>query len=298
MRNGWKLDALRFIGHQHYIKRGRDRLLRTFHHPDTSPSVPFEVPFFGMRYAGNLNDFIDWCVFFYGAFARNELDLLRDVAVALKKQNPNRPLNFYDVGANVGQHTLFMSQHADQVFAFEPFAAVRSKLLEKIALNNRANVTTYPVGLGDVSTELDFFVPSGAGNGLGSFLVAPETDCKIEKLPVWKGDEFLKSNGLPKIDIVKIDVEGFEVRVISGLRERLCKDRPVILMEVGPTTRAEMVSETAFRQCLYPEAQIFGVGAVNISSTYRLNPFHFESSREILVVPSENASLLEVVSPK
>jgi len=297
MRRSWKLDALRFIGHQHYIKRGRDRILRTFQHPDTSPSIPFEVPFFGMRYTGNLNDFIDWSVFFYGAFARNELDLLRDAASVLKTQN-RAPLNFYDVGANVGQHTLFMSPYVDRVIAFEPFAAVRSKLLEKVALNGLKNVTTYPVGLGDVSAELDFFEPSGAGNGLGSFVIAPEANCKVEKLPVWNGDEFLKNNNLPRIDIIKIDVEGFEFRVIAGLRDRLIKDRPVILMEISHAPRTEVSSEAVFRQHLYPDAAIFEVASVNISSSYRLKPFHFETGEEVLIVPMENTALLDLANAR
>src|ERR1700687_727835 len=133
MSTSWKLAALRFIGHQHYILHGRDRFIRTFHTSDTSSSIPFEVPFFGMRYAGNLNDFIDWSVFMYGAYSRHELYILRDVAAALAKESA-APVSFYDIGANVGQHSLFMSQHVSRVFSFEPFADVRNKLLEKIVL--------------------------------------------------------------------------------------------------------------------------------------------------------------------
>ena len=168
-----KLSALRFIGHQHYIRRGRDRVIRMFHPPDSSPSIPFEVPFFGMRYPGNLNDFIDWSVFMYGGFTPHELYILRDVAVALAKEN-GAPLSFYDIGANVGQHSLFMSQYVGQVFSFEPFDGVRNKILEKIALNQSKNMTVFPVGLGDVNAELDFFEPSGANHGTGSFVADEE----------------------------------------------------------------------------------------------------------------------------
>jgi hypothetical protein len=143
---------------------------------------------------------------------------------------------------------------------------------------------------------LDFFEPSGAGKGLGSFIVAPQADCRVQKLPVWNGDEFLKNNGLPRIDIIKIDVEGFEFRVISGLRERLNKDRPVILMEISSATRTEMVSESVLRRHLYPDAAIFEVDAVNISSSYRSRPFDFENGKEILIVPCENTALLDLAN--
>ena len=289
-----KLSALRFIGHQHYIRRGRDRVIRMFHPPDSSPSIPFEVPFFGMRYAGNLNDFIDWSVFMYGGFTPHELYILRDVAIALAKENGS-PLSFYDIGANVGQHSLFMSQYAGQVFSFEPFGGVRKKILEKIARNQRKNMTVFPVGLGDVNADLDFIEPSGANHGTGSF-VAKESSCggAVKKLPVRRGDDFLSDHQLPKMDIVKMDVEGFEMRVLAGLQKRLQQDRPAILMEVSEQTRAEMVTESAFRQRLYEDASIFELGCISISSSYRLKPFRFESSEEILVVPSEKRSLLQL----
>jgi FkbM family methyltransferase len=294
MRMSWKLSALRFIGHQHYIRRGRDRFIRMFHPPDSSPSVPFEVPFFGMRYPGNLNDFIDWSVFMYGAFTPHELYILRDVAAALAKENET-PLSFYDIGANVGQHSLFMSQYAGQVFSFEPFAGVRNKLLEKIARNERMNMTVYAVGLGEVNAELDFFEPSGANRGTGSFVASESSnDGAAKKLPVRRGDDFLSDHKLPKMDIIKMDVEGFEMRVLSGLRERLQKDRPAILMEISAQTRAEMVTESAFRKHLYEDARIFELGCISISSSYRLKPFRFESSGEILIVPGEKTSLVQL----
>jgi FkbM family methyltransferase len=289
-----KLAALRFIGHQHYILHGRDRIIRSFHHPDTSPSLPFEVHFFGMRYPGNLNDFIDWSVFMYGAYSRNELYLLRDVAAILRKENA-APLSFYDIGANVGQHSLFMAQHADHVFSFEPFAAVRNKLLEKVTRNKLKNVTVYPVALGDVGAELDFFEPSGANNGSGSFVAGESSGERVvQKLPVRKGDDFLQGGCLPKMDIIKMDVEGFEIRVLSGLHDRLRRDRPVILMEISAKTRADVVTEAGFRQHLYEDAKIFELSSVSISSSYRLRRFCFESSGEILIVPKEKVSILQL----
>jgi FkbM family methyltransferase len=295
MRISWKLAALRFLGHQHYILHGRDLIIRHFHTPDNSPSVPFEVPFFGMRYTGNLNDFIDSRVFMYGAYSRHELYVLRDVAAALSKKN-GASLSFYDIGANVGQHSLFMSQHADQVFSFEPFADVRNKLLDKVASNQRSNVTVYPVGLGDVNGDLDFFEPAGANHGTGSFAASGSSaNNKIpKKLPIRKGDDFLASNGLPKMDIVKMDVEGFEIRVLSGLQNRLRQDRPVVLMEISAMTRVEMMHESAFRKNLYDDVSIFELSSISISSSYRLKRFRFDHSPEILIVPNEKTPILQL----
>ena len=62
-----KHHAVRFLGHQHWIARGRNRVVRWLCDPETVEPVGFEVDFFGHRYPGSLDHFIDWNVFFYGA---------------------------------------------------------------------------------------------------------------------------------------------------------------------------------------------------------------------------------------
>jgi hypothetical protein len=106
-----KLNTLQRIGRMHWL-RGRDRILRAFSNPDRQQPVLF-----------------DWTVFYYGAFSVNELQLLAALAAGLRARG--KPVNFYDVGANVGHHSLFMSRHAEHIFAFEPFAKVRSEMERK-----------------------------------------------------------------------------------------------------------------------------------------------------------------------
>lgn len=297
MRLGLKHNALRFLGHQHYILHGRDGVIRMFHHPDTSPSIPFEARFFGMRYPGNLNNYLDWNVFFYGAYVRHELYILRDVAAALRK-GQSRPFHFYDIGANIGHHSLFMAPRVDHVFAFEPFETVRAKIHEKIERNSLTNVTVFPVGLGDTDADLDFFEPEGANVGEGTFVASQRVSSRnVRKLSVRRGDDFCEEQALPPIDLLKMDVEGFEIRVLRGLEQRIQQDRPIILMEVSDETRAEMKSEVEFRKYLYKNARVFEVGCVSISSSYRLKPFRFYVSGQILVVPEEVVPALEGVIP-
>jgi FkbM family methyltransferase len=297
MRIGLKHNALRVFGHQHYILHGRDWVIRMLYPPEKSQSIPFEVPFFGMRYPGNLNSLLDWSVFFYGAYCRNELYILRDVAAVLRKEQ-SRPFSFYDVGANIGHHSLFMAPRVDRVFAFEPFETVRAKIHEKIERNRLTNVTVFPVGFGDADAELDFFEPKGANGGAGTFMAGPGAPSRnVRKLSVRRGDDFCEGRGLPPLDLLKMDVEGFEIRVLRGLKERIRQDRPVILMEVSDQTRAEMKSEDEFRKCLYENARVFEVGCVSISSSYRLKSFRFSTSGEILVVPEEKLPTLEGIIP-
>ena len=113
------LSLLRLFGHMDWIAFGiRDRIIRYFANPETVAGTEFETNFFGLTYRGKLNAFIDWSVFFYGAYEKEILFLMRD----LVKDKQNQI--FIDVGAYVGHHSLFMSKFCSEVHAFEPYDRV------------------------------------------------------------------------------------------------------------------------------------------------------------------------------
>ena len=130
-----------------------------------APDSPFETRFFGLRYQGNLNNNIEFSIFHYGAFEKPLLFFLRDAMQAISPEHGV----FCDIGSNVGQHALFMSCHAQQVHAFEPFIDVRARLEHHIRLNGIGNVQVHPVGLGEQDASLPFFAPTGNNQGIGSF---------------------------------------------------------------------------------------------------------------------------------
>src|SRR5271157_3775040 len=105
--SSWRIRLARWIGHLRWAPRGQDGLIRLLCNPDTAAPVAFEVDFFGLRYRGSLSDFIDWSVYFYGAYARNELSVLRQFAALLHGEH--RRVVYLDVGVNVGQHLLFIA---------------------------------------------------------------------------------------------------------------------------------------------------------------------------------------------
>jgi FkbM family methyltransferase len=279
----------RFIGHQHYIRRGRDRLIRLLlTNPEYSLPIPFEVDFFGSVYRGDLDDFIDWSVYIYGAYSNNELQLLADIAQCLRVELKH--ITFYDVGANVGQHTLFMSKHSDAVVSFEPFEPVRKKLLHKLIENQVGNATVFPIGLGARDEDLEFCAPVGANRGTGTFRGSANGH---GRLTVRKGESFLATNELPRIDILKVDVEGFESEVFLGLGERLRRDRPVILTEISGVDRSGFRTLEGFTRAMYDDFELFTVGCTSISGTYRIMRPTFGVDGGFLVVPREREGIIE-----
>ena len=292
-----RLRLLRWLGHQTWAPRGTDRLLRALHHPDSGERFLFEVDFFGKRYRGDLAQYIDWLVFSYGAAPHCELSLLRAATTYLRSQRPG-PVHFIDVGANVGHHTLFMSGVADDVVAFEPFPATCAQLQSKLALNALENVQVFPIGLGEEDGELPYFASTGANSGIGSFLEHGTAEYRATStLSVRRGDPLFTELGLPRMDILKVDVEGFEPQVLRGLREHIQRDRPIILTELMDSTRASFGSEASLRECFYPGASFHGVEGPFQSHRYRLTPFDFAHTEEILVLPPEHAAFAQLPQP-
>jgi FkbM family methyltransferase len=279
----------RLFGRQHWIRRGRDRVLRRLCNPDRAPALGFTVPFFGAVYAGRLDNFIDWSVFHFGAYARHELLLLGDVADALAQASGAAPAVF-DVGANVGNHALFLAARGCPVFAFEPFAPVRERLLEKARLNPKLPIRVLAFGLADRDAVLSFTPPSGANVGTGSF--GGDGAQTALALPVRRGDAAVAELGLPPVGILKIDVEGFEAEVLAGLRATIGRDRPVILFELSDRTRGAFKHEEGLRASLYPDHLLYEVGTRSVSGPYRLRPFQFASTSEVLALPAERLTLL------
>jgi FkbM family methyltransferase len=224
--------ALRFLGHQHYLRFGvRDRVVRYFDDPDKTRSEEFTVPFDRGMYRGNFDTFIDWSVYYYSAYSREELRLIADVLLTL-----DSPV-FVDVGANVGHHTLFAALHSRLVLAFEPFEAVAWRLTQKITENHLSNVRLFNFALGDHTGLSVYTPPNGHNTGTGSFVGSSESAGPALQLPIRRGDDVLVEMGIEKVDFIKIDTEGYEPFVLAGLRQTLTRSRPIIFFEWSENQR-------------------------------------------------------------
>jgi len=248
-------------------------------------SAEYEVGFYGLRYRGLLDDLIDRNIFFFGAYARNELDFLARAARVLGRLQSI--VTYFDVGANVGQHAMFMSQHVDIVFAFEPSQAARERFQANLTLNRITNVRIFPFALGDSDGEGQLGSGFKGNSGSRSLTWTLDQDA-VEIVTIRHGDNFLREKNLPRIDILKLDVEGYEKRVLKGLRERLVRDRPVILMElIGRTEKSGFANEAELRDSLYPRHTLFTLRGERKAE---LRPFNWDSEAAICV-PREHESL-------
>lgn len=140
---------------------------------------------------------------------------------------------FIDIGANMGFYSLALAKaNANlNVESFEPQPQIFNLLNRNIELNQLKNqILTHNLGIGKIEETLTMYIPRFTGSGGGSMqnLHEDEGEPETVSVPVKILDSYLTS----KPDLMKIDVEGFELNVISGAIEILQENKPTIMVEL------------------------------------------------------------------
>lgn len=192
---------------------------------------------------------------FHDPTMKGETDVLEEVLSTLKSDDV-----FYDVGANVGLYTCFAGRKTSNghVVAFEPHPLNVGRIEENARLND-LEVMIHGVALaeedGSATLEVDADVTGVVGHvdkeaeGVGT-----STNPEIE---LRRGDGMVESGDIPAPNVVKIDVDGGEADVISGLEETLgasecrriyCEIHPGALEEYGASASEvhEMLEKAGF----------------------------------------------------
>jgi FkbM family methyltransferase len=123
----------------------------------------------------------------------------------------------WDVGANVGHYAFeFARRGASNVVCFEPapeaLAALRRRFPAGSATSNSVRIV--PIALSDRRTTAAF---SADGASPNNQLAAADTQGPVVEIQVYPGDEAQTEFELPQPNVVKIDVEGYELEVVQGL---------------------------------------------------------------------------------
>ena len=173
-------------------------------------------------------------------------------ALHLLVRTPQSSMVVWDVGAHTGYASLMLASDlcVREVHAFEPHPGNAARLRENVA-ENGSPVTVHEVALSDENglAEMQIFPDIDALQGTGGYLagIYPPLDRQCysgfvdHSVFVRKGDSLVgsenadKSFAAPVPDIVKIDVEGAELKVLEGLFETLHRRLPITLLEVHST---------------------------------------------------------------
>lgn len=168
---------------------------------------------------------VDAAVYHTGAYEAGTVRFVRDLMAGAGV--------FYDVGANIGVFTVEVARSlgaSGQVIAIEPGPRAFAILLRNIELNRLGNVTAIAVGLADVAGAKQLHLRPAANLGAATFVGQRDTvpDAVVEVLRL---DDLVDDRRLPDPTVVKVDVEGFELRVLRGAAKLIERARPVIVTE-------------------------------------------------------------------
>ena len=186
----------------------------------------------GYRMTLDLRDWMDRATFFLGRFYELGVQLL--VRRALRPGD-----RFVDVGANTGMLTLLAARlvgETGRVNAFEPNAECCRRIRQQLVDNRIRHVRLRRAALSDEAGSAELkIVPDHSGfSTLGPVSDRDRaTYSESETVPMMRGDEALGDDDAP-VSMVKIDVEGFECRVLRGMARTLERDRPRMITEVNP----------------------------------------------------------------
>ena len=172
----------------------------------------------------NKNDiYIGAAIEKYGEYSEAEISLFQQI---LKPGNM-----VVEVGANIGTHTLALSQivgDTGRVYAYEPQRIVFQTLCGNMAINSIRNVECYQLAIASENGVIH--VPDINYDHKGNFGgVAVSSQDKGDRVPAVTLDQILKD--IKALDFLKVDVEGMEYQALSGGKAILGHHQPVLYVE-------------------------------------------------------------------
>lgn len=177
----------------------------------------------GILFTLDLSEYMQWVIYF-GIVSEPREALYRLVKPGM---------HVLDVGANIGETTLRFVQLTGpegRVISFEPFPETFKTLQTHITLNNAGkNVTPVNKALGENAATLSMNTARGNSGGNNIAMAGGKIPVEVIRLDDWMKDH---KELMPAL--IKIDVEGFELKVLRGATETLHHFSPALFVEINP----------------------------------------------------------------
>jgi FkbM family methyltransferase len=216
-----------------------------------------------IKYKLDISTLLDHSIYFYR---------IRDKAWDNLFKLLRKDFHVIDVGANIGFLSLNFAVRCPDgmIHSFEPDSDTFYKLRENVRLNGFQNVSVYKKALGSVRATGELYKIYANNPGANRILSAkPPAVIPSEKVEISTLDETDQELGFVRLDLLKIDVEGFELFVIKGGRNLILKRRPILFVELIDQNLAQ---QGCTAQSMIDYIQQLGYSIVDAQSMSPLTP--------------------------
>ena len=174
----------------------------------------------GIWYELELNTLVHSQIYHYGYW---EKDVTGVIEKFVKKD-----MVCFDIGASSGPHTLRMAKCVGtngQVHAFEPSTVLFPKLVKHILMNNFKNIYAQPYALSDKIEKKMYYN--------NTFVKIGKEEKEVDDSMTYFEtiDNYVKEQNIKKVDFIKIDVDGYETKIITGGAKTIKTYKPIMVVE-------------------------------------------------------------------
>ncbi len=226
-------------------------------------------------------------IFEYGEWAENEITFLKGFVP--------RGGTVVDIGSNIGTHAIAFAELVGErgvVLAFEPQRLVHQVLCSNIIFSGQTNIYTYWCALSDHSgyleeVEIDYRQP-GQNFGAVFFRDHAELGFSYKTVPLRQLDDF----NLERCDLIKIDAEGMEEKILAGSVQTIAARRPIIYLEAAGWQWVQGVDKFFSDKDYALHLHFVNVFNPKNFHQNQNNVFGAATERNILAVPKEKGNLV------
>ncbi len=205
-------------------------VIREWIYRNSVKSEEIEIDYMGVKIAAPSHDLGLVPGLVGGYYEKYQLEVFKKLS--------QQASSIIDVGSNIGLYTVIGAKNMKKggtIIAFEPIADNINLLKKNIKLNKLVSkIRIEQSAVGDESKKLKLFVSTkSVGNHSASKENAGGASTEVE-VNQTSLDDYVKNKKISKIDLIKIDVEGFDGYVLKGAKKTITKYQPAMVIESIP----------------------------------------------------------------
>lgn len=188
----------------------------------------------GIKMNLNISNLVDHCIYF--STDQKAIDRF------ITQIKPNDTV--IDIGANIGYTALQFSRACEKgsVYAIEPSKVLFKTVEDHLSLNEVKNTKVLNIGLGEKEETVRLYKVSTSNSGMNRVLKDNDAPFDSESIIIKRLDNVVAEQNIQKVNAIKIDVEGYEYKILKGAFDTLKKFHPILLIEIDDLNLKEQQS--------------------------------------------------------